>query len=261
MRRPAILGMLGLLLTVTVLLANLTPAVGHVSAVSAAALPIPIAAPENDQSDPEQARLTTEIVAALNARSFPEFEPAITSLGLANLRDQWRNDGCTDIFNESQASECSVGDPASPRTAVVIGDSYAMAWMPGLRKTLLEANYRITQLTLGHCPTWNLSVMMDGVNFTECDEQHAWVQSYLTEHQPSLVALSSAAYLADSLSSENTAPRCSRRFQMASRAVIASAQASEARVFVLGSPPGSENLRDMRETRRNAGQLLGTISG
>ena len=46
-RRPAILGMLGMLLTVTVLLANLTPAVGHVRAVSAAALPIPIAAPEN----------------------------------------------------------------------------------------------------------------------------------------------------------------------------------------------------------------------
>ena len=118
-----------------------------------------------------------------------------------------------------------------------------MAWMPGLRKALLEANYRITQLTLGHCPTWNVSVMMDGVNFTECDEQHAWVQSYLTEHQPSLVVLSSAAYLADSLSSENTGAAMVTEISDGLRAVIASAQASEARVFVLGSPPGSENLQ------------------
>ncbi len=49
-RRPVTLGMLGILLTVTALLVNLTPAVGHVGAVAPVGLPIPTVAPANDES-------------------------------------------------------------------------------------------------------------------------------------------------------------------------------------------------------------------
>ncbi len=242
-RQPAMLGMLGMLLTMTLVLASLTPAVGHVSAMRPASFSVPTMTPDRNETNAEQAELTSEIVAALNASTFPEFDPALESLGLENLRDQWREDGCTDVINDTQAEKCWAGDRASPKAAVVVGDSYAMAWMPGLRKALLGAGYRVTQLTKGHCPAWDLSVVTDGATFTECDRQHTWVKSYLNEHRPSLVVLASAAYLADRLASKNRGSAMALEISAGLRSVITSAQDSGARVFVLGSPPGSENLQ------------------
>ena len=241
-QQPAILGMLGILVVITAVLASLTPAVGRVAAAASPGFAVPTRGGDAT-SDPAQTQLTNEIVAALNATSFPEFDPALNSLGLANLRNDWRKDGCAEVNNDSEAEECTFGDPASTKTAVVIGDSYAMSWMPGLRNALIAGGYRVTQLTKGQCPAWNVSVTMNGAEFTECRDQHTWRTAYVSEHRPSLVVLSSAAYLADRLSSKNTGDERIKEISNGLKSVISRAKDAGARVVILGSPPGSENLQ------------------
>lgn len=245
--QSSMLGILGLLATASVILTLLTPAVGHVNGARPVALPMPSEAPEADQSHPEQAALTREIVASLNATSFPALNPDVESLGLAGLRDQWRRDGCVDVTNDAQASRCTFGESLAGRMAVVVGDSYAMSWMPGLRKALNDNGYRVTQLTKGHCPAWNVAVTMNETPFAECDEQHRWVNSYLQRQKPDLVVLTTASYLADSLTSKNTGTAMLKEVSEGLRSTIANAKdagaGAGAEVIVLGSPPGSEDLQ------------------
>ena len=70
---------------------------------------------------------------------------------------EWVADGCLNIYS-NDPDKCVYGDAGAPKLAVVLGDSTAISYLPGLRPVLEEQGYRIHMLTMFSCPAWDISV-------------------------------------------------------------------------------------------------------
>jgi hypothetical protein len=109
---------------------------------------------------------------------------------------EWREDSCHDVW-EADLSRCIYGDKKAPKTAVLVGDSIAISYMPGLRAALEDRGWKIQSLTLQQCPAVNISVMKDkgadgnAPSYPECDQHHEWVKNYLAGLHPDMIIMSS----------------------------------------------------------------------
>ena len=134
--------------------------------------------------DRQQARLS----AALGATQFPQFDPPLDHLGL----DHWAKDqaasGCS-ASADKLTQGCKFGDPDAKKLAVVIGDSFAVAWTPGVRKALVPRGWAVQRLTMAECPGWTLPsyVHEDGTPFPECRDHHRAVDRFVKQERPDLV--------------------------------------------------------------------------
>lgn len=130
------------------------------------------------------------IVAALRRADFPEFDPPLAELSFDQLTEDWSGIVCPGV-DDTNFESCHVGPENAQRQAVLVGDSIASAWMPGIRKALLPEGWGIQQITRGWCPTWTLPsyVTPEGQAYPECEDQHEDVEEYVQRTQPDLVIL------------------------------------------------------------------------
>ena len=132
-------------------------------------------------------RLASDINDAVNSPNFPTFNPPLDQQP-ALTGSQWGP--CAD-------GDCSFGDSgADAKTAVVIGDSFAMAWMPTIEAALLPARWKIYGFEQGQCPAAYVSVLNDQkppVPNTACDKWHQFAISKAKSLDPDLVILASAS--------------------------------------------------------------------
>lgn len=197
----------------------------------------PFPAESTSSSTPAQA-LSSKISAALQASTFPDLNPDPDTLSLDALRDQWTKDGCADVDATASAiSKCTFGPKDAKKTVVVVGDSFGMAWMPGIRKAF--DGDKVVQITKGECPAWDVAVNKDGALNTACDRQHSAQLAYLKDHKADIVILASAAYLSGRLHSGATGGAAQSELTKGLETTIEAAKSSGAKVFVLGSPPGA----------------------
>lgn len=61
-------------------------------------------------------------------------------------------DGCFLSAGEIRSPRCVYGNPRSDRRVVLFGDSHAMHYYPGLRRTVRERDWRLVVLTKAGCP-------------------------------------------------------------------------------------------------------------
>ncbi|GCD90687.1 acyltransferase family protein [Nocardioides sp. LS1] len=184
------------------------------------------------------------LITALDRGTFPDFDPPLSHLGL----EQWGADeaafGCTTVTAD-QVDDCRFGDVGARHSAVVIGDSYAIAWMPGIRAALEPRGWSIQQLTAAACPSWRLPsyVTPDGKAFPECATHHELVRTFLQEHVPDLVIVASGAEeVRNSQRQGFTADPALLAYQ-GLRATLAQLPPA-ARVVVLAPPPEHADLVD-----------------
>jgi hypothetical protein len=78
---------------------------------------------------------------------------------------------------------------------VVLGDSVAVSWVPGLRAALEGSGWRIQLLTYGECPAPLLptarSAQTRGTEFRACTEHRQWALDQVRRIRPDLVVVSS----------------------------------------------------------------------
>ncbi|MGY1742164.1 MULTISPECIES: acyltransferase family protein [unclassified Blastococcus] len=212
-----------------------------------------VAAPDAaDAPDPE-AVLAEEITAALGTTEWPELTPSLDALGPAATAPEWTEDGCLNVLADIDA--CRFGDPAAPRTAVLLGDSVGISWMPGVRQALGE-DWQVQSLTLGQCPQVDVPVRAaTGIDGWEevCAEHRAWAVAQLQLLQPELVVVASAANSIGRLDSEATGEAALAEWRAGVASMLATLDTAPVRVVLLGSPPGGENLQDCA-TRFNGPQ-------
>ncbi|SDM00900.1 Peptidoglycan/LPS O-acetylase OafA/YrhL, contains acyltransferase and SGNH-hydrolase domains [Geodermatophilus siccatus] len=181
--------------------------------------------------------LTREIRAASVALTWPtDLSPSLDDLP-DYLRTQW-SEGCFDVRPDNVA-ECVYGDPAAPQRAVVLGDSIAGAWLPGIVSGLTPQGWSVQTLSMGRCPNVLEMTLVGGQPFTECSDHRQWALGWIAQNSPDLVVLSNAydAELAD--------PALDRTavFRDGLTSMVRQIQASGARVVVLGAPPETGNLQ------------------
>jgi peptidoglycan/LPS O-acetylase OafA/YrhL len=145
----------------------------------------------NPVDNSPQGRLSAEIAAALAASSFPDFNPAIDTLGIEN----WAKSPEISCINVSSSNidSCVTGSAEATKTAAVLGDSFAAAWLPGIRAALEPLGYKVQALTLGQCPAAAVAVDMEGgASFPACSDHQQWAIDVVRATHPDLTILASA---------------------------------------------------------------------
>ena len=106
------------------------------------------------------------------------------------------SDGCHLDVAATVPGPCTFGDPASPTTIVLFGDSHAAQWFPALDQIASQHHWRLLVMTKKGCPTASISVFSPLVNreLRECGPWRANVAARLAVEHPALVVMSSYRY-------------------------------------------------------------------
>jgi peptidoglycan/LPS O-acetylase OafA/YrhL len=186
--------------------------------------------------------LTREIAAATSQLSWPEdLSPALEALP-DYLPKQWSG-GCFDV-GEWNVDQCLYGDADAPHRAVVLGDSIAGAWLPGIRAGLEPQGWSIQTLTMGQCPNIDAVTLYRNRPFVECAEHREWALAHIAATKPELVVLSDTydTQLADPDADKATV------WREGLTSVVQRVQDTGARVVLLTAPPSGANLQTCATT-------------
>lgn len=248
-RKPLRNGWIAVLVVTTVVLT--TAAVVDVrpdeTAVSAAS-PRPAPAPSATADVlPGSALVVAQQAAlgqALQATEFPELEPDLGDLGV----EQWLGDlsdlGCVRSLR-GDPTRCTSGDDGASRLAVVVGDSYALSWMPALRAAL-PPDWRLQQLTELECASWTLPsyVRSDGTPYPECADLHDYAEQFIEDEQPDLVIIASATAQVRNAERPDITQDRDEIAQAGLAAALRLYGPHTDQIVVLAPPPGSGRLLD-----------------
>jgi peptidoglycan/LPS O-acetylase OafA/YrhL len=180
--------------------------------------------------------LQRDILAATEATEWPtDLDPGLDELP-DYLTEQWET--CLHVGPDN-VDDCLFGDPDAELSAVVLGDSFAAAWVPALRAELVPAGWSLQTLTLGQCPNITAMTTLYDQPFDLCPEHREWAVERILDDPPDLVVLSNAwgAELQDRSADKATV------FREGLTQVVQRLQATGARIVVLGAPPGSASLQ------------------
>ncbi|MFH5878045.1 acyltransferase family protein [Arthrobacter sp. NA-172] len=227
-------GMLALLIFATTAMALAVP--NTPSAASASAQPA------DASVTPEQA-LAAQVKAAVDADVWPELQPSADSLN-GNFVPEWKDDKCLDT-NDQNVARCVYGDPTATKTAVLLGDSAAISWMPGLRESLGKQGWKIQALTLAQCPA--IEVPMTRPNdptFAEtCSAHQQWAFEKVRQIQPQMVIASSTLATPVRMVGAKGDPNVFNIWRDASTKTLTKIRGlSKAQVVLLSPPPNGKNL-------------------
>lgn len=185
-----------------------------------------------------------EVASAANAQKWPRLDPSIDAMGTQQWVEEIRSLGCADT-DPKHLETCRFGD-SKRKLAVVIGDSFAMAWGPGLREALETNGYTIQFLTRGQCPAADISVTRDGGKpYADCDKHRDWAYKTTQRLKPDLVILASARNTVERLASEpKDAGTALDQYAAGIRAAVDKVSARGREVVVLASPPEGAKLQE-----------------
>lgn len=163
---------------------------------SATQTPTPDDSESTAQSaDAELATVQASIVAALDADEWPADIRDQIGSGEVSPTGLLTND-CLDVSDANEAA-CMIGDASLPRTAVLLGDSVSLSWMPGLGPALNDLGYRVQLLNHSQCPFADVSVSGSFEPGTvrpgypeDCNNHRAWAFDRIAALSPDLVIVS-----------------------------------------------------------------------
>jgi hypothetical protein len=103
-------------------------------------------------------------------------------------------DGCHDEATDVVVGECVYGDPTSPVSVFLIGDSHAAQWFPTLEALATTHRWRLVSLTKGSCPIAAIQVWSPSLKraSTECDDWREKVVDRIKAEHPALVVVSNS---------------------------------------------------------------------
>jgi peptidoglycan/LPS O-acetylase OafA/YrhL len=161
--------------------------------------------------------------------------------------DSW-NSGC--LNSGTNREPCSYG--SGSKTAIVVGDSYAFALVPGIRASL-SREWKIVILTRGLCLPWfGENYYLDGRRDLDCEAHNQWVKSQVAIIKPELVIFSAA----DKVASGRTMSSWKNSFLT----TIKEYGSLTERIAVVPVVPGSGNLKTCMTEKENIQGCFGKSS-
>lgn len=188
--------------------------------------------------------LVVAIAEALTATTFPTMNPSIGQLSQAKA-PEWKP--CGNV-GEAQLDQCTfastkTGGPT--KSLVVIGDSYAISWLPAIRATQ-AMGYTVYALTYGQCPAADVaraqSVGAAKSFIAECNGHRQWAVEQVRRIKPDVVVLASQDAL-EHLASGTTGTAALAEWKAGTSRIVNTVHAAGAkRIVVLSAPPESASL-------------------
>lgn len=206
----------------------------------AAEEPAPAGAGETFRKELEQ-----RIDDAVQAEQFPEFSPDLASLGTTTWVKSVNQDGCAEI-SAGNTERCRGGAETGSRTVAVLGDSYAIAWMPGVDAAAAELGWETVPLTRGQCPAAGVQVTRNGGEpYPECAAHRDWAMAQILRLRPDVLIIADSDDTLSRLDSGSTGAEAVLEASAGLAATLARlAPAVEEEILVLSPPPGGRSLQD-----------------
>jgi peptidoglycan/LPS O-acetylase OafA/YrhL len=214
----------------------------------AAAVPVPTLAKTGDKPVTEMAKLQFKVEQAAVAVAWPELKPAIDELGPDQKAPEWVKDGCLTQASPQGLDErradpgrCSYGEANASKTAVVLGDSTSISYVPGIRAALEPKGYRVLIMTMEQCPAIAVAVVKsDKSPHPECAAFQDWAYEQVRNVKPDTVFLTSAPWAA--LASGATGPKLKAEWSEGLDKTFKAIESGAKGAVVLDAPPGGKSL-------------------
>jgi peptidoglycan/LPS O-acetylase OafA/YrhL len=191
-----------------------------------------------------QTALLVQINTSLRATKFPQFAPPVDSLGIKKWSQEVAKGGCFDI-DASNVASCASGTGKAGKDVAILGDSYAVAWLPGIRNAFESLGWKVHSLTEGQCPSISVPVTKDGgIAFPECGAHRRWALQQIAQLKPDLVILADADNTADRLASQARGKAADRELDQGTLTTLAAIKGHAAKTVVLSPPPAGVSLQD-----------------
>lgn len=144
--------------------------------------------------------------------------------------------GCQQPQSSSEPVACEFGDPASPITVALVGDSHAAHWVDALAYVADQRGWRLLTYTKSSCALVDAPVLYRGVPAPKCTEWNTNVQAELATIKPAAVFVSNINYQLEMVS-ENENDRELTAAMARSWATVAG---TGTQVYVLRDTPASK---------------------
>ena len=185
----------------------------------------------------------SEIERTLELESIPDLEPALDTLTMQRWYADAQEYGCV---TNTTVGPCVFGKRDARRSVAVVGDSYAVAYMPMVREAFGK-DHRIVQLTMQECPPVATPTNhFSGESFPGCSVFKSDVRDQIQIVDPDIVLVASSyAYLGV----EGVLPSGARgqdalvELADGMRAYIQPLVAPGRRVIIIAPPPGAVPLQ------------------
>jgi hypothetical protein len=136
--------------------------------------------------------LAGQIDSALGASTWPDLNPSIFDAATDMAPQMAGSAKCMHPGNYTDTRLCTYGPDSATKTAVVIGDSIAVTWMPALVPALNAEGYKVRAIGLGSCPFIAADISLEGKpdETARCNASHDAIPPLVAAINPSLVILS-----------------------------------------------------------------------
>ena len=197
------------------------------------------------------------IKAGLALKKVPsDLDPPLSNI-LSERGKQW-----SACMNNTTENYCSFGNQTAPKKAIIVGDSYALAFYPTIIESLKGSDFQIFGLNMGQCMVANVVPFINGEPSLSCFEHRQKVFSFIKEIKPDLVFLSDFA--GHEIANGNSQLLVGRDEFWANKLEESIKIVSEnSQHFVyFGQPPGQSGITDCVDSRGNIGpSCIGHPSG
>jgi peptidoglycan/LPS O-acetylase OafA/YrhL len=192
----------------------------------------------NESAPAEQVALSSAIEKAIRASKWGRLDPNIDALDAARA-PEWIQSNCLNVTPETEA-RCVFGSVRARHHAVIIGDSIAVSYLPGLRDALEPLGWDFQLLTMALCNN-AVGVIQDGKPYTACDDHRRWALAEVSRLRPELVMLSNVTNIDNIVPSLVVGTRLDT-WEAGLAGSIHALLRSGAKVVVLSPPPGGTKL-------------------
>jgi peptidoglycan/LPS O-acetylase OafA/YrhL len=236
------LGALALVTAVVTAIALIPPAVPVSSAAPVANPSTPASAAAAAPVDLAE-RQSGMIGAALSATAWPELAPAIDNAEAAKAEQMVADTYCMHPQDFTTTETCTYGPAGATKTAVVVGDSVAISWMPALVEALGRDGYKVRGIGFGACPFVLANVTLENLpaDTERCNRSHAGVIDLVTKINPDMVVLSNHEGGLAALSSGASGAAGRSEWVEARSEAMRALSAPQRKVVMLSPPPAGRN--------------------
>jgi peptidoglycan/LPS O-acetylase OafA/YrhL len=164
---------------------------------------------------------------------------------------EWKEDRCLDVLDEVTVNRCTYGREEADRRMTVIGDSWAVHFLPALRSGFPE--WRIQVLTLGQCPIGRVEVHKEGRldAFEQCTTHRELVLERLAADPPDLIVAADSSHSTLSrLVSGRTGDRAYDELESGYERAYSDLARLPSPVLILESPPRANCLSHVHSSPR-----------
>jgi hypothetical protein len=126
----------------------------------------------------------------------------------------------------------------------VLGDSYAIAWLPTIREALQPLGWRVHPLTMQECPATSVSVVRTGGEaYPECDAHRKWALQHMVAAKPDLIILADTDATAFRLVSKAKEYDARQEITQGMSKTLKALGSNASRTVVLSPPPTGKSLQ------------------